>query len=143
MGKISDTITEFLMPYADKLGLDILEVTYEKKFDGMNLTIFIDKVGGVNIDDCERFHRSIDEPLDSLDPTNGATYTLNVSSPGLDRPLKTMKDFKRNMLCKIKVKLFAQDERKKKEYVGILNWYDEESFSIDCGGILGTVLFRK
>ena len=63
-----------------------------KKVNGNNLTIYIDKVGGVTIDDCEALHRLIDAPLDELDPTGGVAYTLNVSSCGLDRPLKNLKD---------------------------------------------------
>ena len=89
-------------PFADELGLEIVEVEYVRKHNGMNLTFFIDKEGGVTIDDCEKLHRAIDEPLDILDPTNGASYILNVSSLGIDRPLKTERDFARNAEIRLK-----------------------------------------
>ena len=87
MGKVADQVLQLVQPIARSLGLEVLEVLYEKKFDGMNLTVVIDKEGGVSINDCEALHRAIDEPLDKLDPIEGS-YTLNVSSPGIDRPLK-------------------------------------------------------
>ena len=99
-------------------------MTYEKKYDGMNLTIFIDKKGGVNLEDCEKFHRAIDEPLDELDPTNGLSYTLNVSSPGLDREIKTDKDFGRNIGEVLEINLFKKIGLTKK-FVGELLKFDE------------------
>jgi len=65
-------------PFADEFGLELVEVNYEKKHDGMNLTITIDKEGGVDINDCEKLHRAIDEPLDQLNPTDDHPYILNV-----------------------------------------------------------------
>ena len=100
MGKVSEQVLELVRPIAEQFGLEVLEVLYEKKYDGMNLTVVIDKDGGVTIEDCEKLHRAIDEPLDNLDPIEGA-YILNVSSPGLDRPLKTERDYKRNVGKKI------------------------------------------
>ena len=96
MGKVSEQVLALVQPIAEQFGLEVLEVLYEKKYDGMNLTVVIDKDGGVTIEDCEKLHRAIDEPLDDLDPIEGA-YILNVSSPGLDRPLKTERDYKRNL----------------------------------------------
>ena len=62
-----------------------------------SLTIFIDNEDGtIDLDTCERFHNAIDGPIDELNPYDGA-YTLNVSSPGLDRPFKTERDFMRNI----------------------------------------------
>ncbi|MBQ3066511.1 MAG: ribosome maturation factor RimP, partial [Clostridia bacterium] len=54
MGKVSDSVFQLVQPIAEGFGLEVLEVLYEKKFDGMNLTIVIDKDGGVSIDDCEK-----------------------------------------------------------------------------------------
>ncbi|MBQ9790630.1 MAG: ribosome maturation factor RimP, partial [Clostridia bacterium] len=80
MSKITEKVHEFLNPIVQNLGYEIVDVEYEKKFDGFNLTIFIDGENGISLDDCEKVHTAIDEPLDELDPTNGASYTLNVSS---------------------------------------------------------------
>ena len=128
MGKVSDEVYKLVAPIAEQFGLEVLEVLYEKKFDGMNLTIVIDKVGGVTIDDCEKLHRAIDAPLDDLDPIDTA-YTLNVSSPGLDRPLKTARDYERNLNKKIAIRLYKPLDGKK-QYEGELVEYDEKTFTL-------------
>ncbi|MGN1040739.1 MAG: ribosome maturation factor RimP, partial [Candidatus Fimimonas sp.] len=97
-----------------------------------NLTIVIDKEGGVTIDDCEMLHKAIDAPLDELDPIENS-YTLNVSSPGLDRPLKLDWDYKRNLGKKISVKLY-KPFLGKKTFQGVLASFDETSFVLDAGG---------
>ena len=129
MGVVTDKVEALVRPFAESFGLELVEVVYEKKYDGMHLTIFIDKDGGVTIDDCERLHRAIDEPLDELDPIE-TSYTLNVSSLGLDRPLKTPRDFKRNLNKKITVKLYKATADKKKKFDGTLVAYDDETFTI-------------
>ncbi len=130
MAKVTEQVAQLVTPIAEGFGLEVVEVEYAKKFDGMHLTIFIDKEGGVTIDDCEKLHRAIDAPLDELDPI-AVQYTLNVSSLGIDRPLKTERDFKRNMNKKISVKLYKADESKNKKYEGVLVAYDEECFTIE------------
>lgn len=131
MGKVADQVLQLVQPIAESMNLHVLEVLYEKKFDGMNLTVIIDKEGGVSINDCEALHRAIDEPLDELDPIDVA-YTLNVSSPGLDRPLKLEWDYKRNLGKKITVKLYKPMDGKK-TFNGVLDSYDENSFVLDTG----------
>ncbi len=128
MGKVSEQVLALVRPIAQSFDLEVLEVLYEKKYDGMNLTIVIDKDGGVTIDDCEKLHRAIDGPLDELDPIDTA-YTLNVSSPGLDRPLKLERDYKRNLNKKILVKLYKPLDNKK-SYDGVLVDFDDDTFSI-------------
>ena len=103
----------------------------------MNLTIVIDKEGGVTIDDCEKLHRAIDAPLDELDPIE-CSYTLNVSSPGIDRPLTLPRDYKRNMGKEISVKLYKPLDGKK-TYEGTLTAYDDDTFTIeDKKGVVRT-----
>lgn len=131
MGKVADQVMQLVSPIAENLGLHVLEVTYEKRFDGMNLTVVIDKEGGVTIDDCETMHNAISDPLDELDPIENS-YTLNVSSPGLDRPLKLDWDYKRNLGKKISVKLYKPMDGKK-TFQGVLRSYDENSFVLDTG----------
>lgn len=126
MGKVAEQVLALVQPIAESMNLHVLEVLYEKKFDGMNLTVVIDKEGGVSINDCEALHRAIDEPLDELDPIDCA-YTLNVSSPGLDRPLKLDWDYKRNLGKKITVKLYKPLDGKK-TFNGVLESYDKDSF---------------
>ena len=129
MANTKKQVEEFITPIVEGLGLEIVEVAFEKKHDGMNLTIFIDKKGGVTIEDCEKVHRAIDEPLDELDPTNGAAYTLNVSSPGLDREIKTDKDFQRNVGEMLEINLFKKLGACKK-FVGELKSFNEETILI-------------
>lgn len=98
--------------YAAPLGLTVDSVEFKQ---GKNpaLTVFIDKTGGVSLDDCEKLHNAIFEPLDELDPTFGAAYTLNVSSLGADRPFKTERDFLSHIGKKVEVKLYAAVKGKK------------------------------
>lgn len=129
MSVVADKVFQLVAPIAESFGLELVEVEFKKEYDGMNLTVYIDKDGGVSIDDCEKLHRAIDEPLDQLDPI-AENYILNVSSLGLDRPLKTERDFKKNLGKEISVKLY-QAVDKKKLFSGILLEFDEKSFSIE------------
>lgn len=79
---------------ADRLGLEVVDVELVKEAGVHFLRFFIDKPGGVFLDDCEAFHRAIDPLLDERDPISHA-YNLEVASPGLDRPLKRDADFAR------------------------------------------------
>ena len=132
MSKISEEVEKFITPIAESFGLEIVEVEFAKKYNGDNLTVFIDKQGGVNIEDCEKLHNAIDEPLDELDPTNGKPYTLNVSSPGVDRPIVTDKDYARNIGEELEIKLFQAID-KKKVFVGALKAFDETKITLEIG----------
>ena len=129
MANVKKQVEELVSPIAEGFGLEVVDVLFEKKYDGMNLTVFIDKKGGVDLEDCEKFHKAIDEPLDELDPTNGASYTLNVSSPGLDREIKTDKDFNRNIGEVLEINLFKKIGLSKK-FVGELLGFDENKITI-------------
>lgn len=113
MSKISEKVCEFITPIVEGLGIEVVDVEFAKKYNGDNLTIFIDKPGGVTIDDCEKVHNAINEPLDELNPTDDKPYTLNVSSPGIDRPIVTDKDYARNIGEELEVKLFEPINKKR------------------------------
>ena len=131
MSKISEQIEKFIEPIVTELGYEIVEVEFAKKYNGDNLTVFIDKKEGyIDITDCEKVHNAIDEPLDELDPTMGKPYTLNVSSPGIDRPIVTDKDYNRNLGQMLEVKLF-QAILKKKIFVGKLLSFDESTIELE------------
>ena len=119
MSKISEEVGKVVTPIVEKLGCYVVEIEFAKKANGDNLTVFVDKKGGVTIDDCEAIHNAIDEPLDELDPTNGKSYTLNVSSPGLDRPIVTDVEYERVLGEVLEVRLFKALD-KKKVFVGKL-----------------------
>ena len=131
MSKISEQIEKFIEPIVTELGYEIVEVEFAKKHNGDNLTVFIDKKEGyIDITDCEKVHNAIDEPLDELDPTMGKPYTLNVSSPGIDRPIVTDKDYNRNLGQVLEVKLF-QAILKKKIFIGKLLSFDESIIELE------------
>ena len=130
MSKITEKVEQSLTPIIENLGYEIVEVEYAKKVDGFNLTIYIDSKKGISLDDCEKVHNAIDEPLDILDPTNGESYTLNVSSPGLDRPIKTNKDLERNLGQILEVSLYAPIKRCK-YFVGELKSYSDTEICLN------------
>jgi ribosome maturation factor RimP len=122
-----EEIKEFLQSYADSLGIEIVDVAFDNKAQA--LTIFIETEAGVDLNTCEKFHNLIMEPIDELDPSFGAAYTLNVSSPGLDRPFKTQRDYERNLGKDVEIKLYAP--LKGKKYLeGELVAFDENSVTI-------------
>lgn len=125
-------IQEVLQPIADEMQIEIVEVEFKQGREPA-LTVYIDIEGGVDLNTCEAFHRAIDPVLDELDPTQGAPYTLNVSSPGLDRPLKTERDFQKCMDKKVEVKLFAPMQGKK-FFEATLVGFDEHCVSIEDNG---------
>ena len=125
-------IQEVLRPIADEMQIEIVEVEFKQGREPA-LTVYIDIEGGVDLNTCEAFHRAIDPVLDELDPTQGAPYTLNVSSPGLDRPLKTERDFQKVMGKKVEVKLFAPMQGKK-FFEATLVGFDEHCVSIEENG---------
>ncbi len=110
--KSIEEIQNALQPIADEMDIEIVEIEL-KQGKAPALTVYIDVEGGVDLNTCEKFHRAIDPVLDEVDPTFGAPYTLNVSSPGLDRPPKTARDFEKCMGEKVEVKLFAPLKGKK------------------------------
>ncbi|HBK01993.1 MAG TPA: ribosome maturation factor RimP [Clostridiales bacterium] len=110
--KSVEEIKEFLLPYAEKENVELVDVEVKLGKDPA-ITVFVDTEDGVDLDTLERVHNAICDPLDDLDPSFGAAYTLNVSSPGLDRPLKTDRDFEKALGLDVEVKLFAPMKGKK------------------------------
>lgn len=129
--KTNEEIAEFLQPIAKSLNLEIFEVVF-KQGKNPSLTVYIDtdKEGGVDLNDCEAFHNAIDIPLDEFDPTFGKTYTLNVSSPGIDRPFKTDKDFLKNIGEKVEIKLYAPIKKGEKFIEAVLIDYNKDAGNI-------------
>lgn len=127
MSKIADAVTELVKPIVEGLGMELVEVLFAKTKEGDALTVFIDKEGGVSLNDCEAVHNAIDAPLDDLDPTDGKPYTLNVSSPGLDRPFKSDRDFAKHIGFKVETSLFAPIAGVGKKFVATLAAYDPQS----------------
>ena len=112
---------------ADAMAIEIVDIVFDNKSKA--LTIFIETENGVDLDTCEKFHREIDAVIDELDPSYGEPYTLNVSSPGLDRPFKTHRDFERNLQKEVEIKLYAP-LKGKKVIEGVLCGFDENSVTV-------------
>ena len=128
---ISTIVQAFLEGPINNLGYELYDVEYVKKANGMNLTVYITGPNGpITLEDCEKVHRAIDPMLDELNPTADAPYYLNVSSVGLDRPIKTDKDYKRALGQVVEIKLFTQVDNKK-QYKGKLISFDENNVTIE------------
>lgn len=113
---------------ANGLNYELVDVEYLKEFGSYYLRVYIDKPGGVNLDDCQAMSELVSEKLDEKDLISTAYY-LEVSSPGLDRPLKTDKDLKRNIGKDIEISLYTAFNNKKK-YEGELKEFNESSITI-------------
>ena len=119
---IKETVREAVLPTANEMGYRIWDVTYSKVGADYHLEITIDSDKGIDIKDCERFHRAIDPILDELDPIEGFYY-LDVSSPGLERELRTEEHITLSVGAKVEAKLFAAKDGTK-SVVGTLTSYD-------------------
>ena len=123
---------ELVMPILDENGFDLVDTEYVKEGENHYLRRYIDKPGGITIDDCETVSRAFSPILDKEDYIED-NYIMEVSSPGLLRPIKKPKDFERNLDKEVEVKLYKARD-KKKEFIGVLKSYDSEGFVIDEDG---------
>ena len=126
------TVWQFIEPLLSDTPYEIYDVEYVKEGTEWYLRIFIDKEGGIDLDDCETVTDLINDPLDELDPIAEA-YFLEVSSPGVERHLKSMRHFENAVGEKIRVKTFVKIENNK-EWVGILKSVDDNGITLDANG---------
>ncbi len=120
---IRDTVREAIEPTVAELGYSIWDITYGKVGADYHLEITIDKEGGINIEDCERVHRAIDPILDEVDPIEGFYY-LEVSSPGIERELRTDAHILASIGELVEAKFFTSRDGKKSEIGRILSYED-------------------
>ncbi len=139
--KLTDKIFDIVEPTVTALGYELYEVEYQKEFDNWVLTLYIDHPDGVSLDDCELVSNAVDPVLDAADPIEQAYY-LSVSSLGIDRPLKTDKDYQRNIGKVMDVKLYAPLNGKK-EFSGTLTAFDEETYTIELKSGSETIERKK
>lgn len=126
--EIEQHCTELVMPIIEENNFELVDVEYVKEGADYYLRVYADKEGGINIDDCVLISRALEAKLDEADKLKEA-YILEVSSPGLTRPLKKDKDFKRNLGKLVEVKLYRQLDGRK-EFEGILKDYSETTITI-------------
>ncbi len=122
-------VTKLVEPIIENLGLRLWNVCYVKEGAEYYLRIFVDKDGGVTIDDCETVTRAVDDPLDKLDPIEG-NYILEVSSPGVERELILDRHFDEYLGSPVMVKLIRPDENNIREYKGTLISHDKETITL-------------
>lgn len=115
-------------PIISSFGFELVDVEYVKEAGTWYLRLYIDKEGGITIDDCEAVSRLFSDKLDEEDFIDDA-YIMEVSSPGLGRPLKKEKDFKRSMGKEVEIRTYRPID-KQKEFFGVLTAYDESHVTI-------------
>ncbi len=118
---IEATIEEIVQPIVDAKGFEIVDVEYVKEAGEYYLRVYLDKEGGISLNDCESVSRELSEILDVKDPITD-NYYLEVSSPGLDRPLKKDKDFVRYAGRDVEIKVYKAIDGSKQlegELVGL------------------------
>ena len=139
MAKVSDTVAALALPVVEGAGCTLWDVEYVKEAGQWFLRVYIDKEGGVSIDDCEAVSRPLSDLLDQADPIEGS-YTFEVSSAGADRVLKKPEHFARFLGEEVEVKLYRPKEGRK-EFVGVLKAYEDGDVTLDAGG--GETVFTK
>lgn len=120
---------ELLTPIVEGNGFELVDVEYVKEGGNWYLRAYIDKPGGIAVDDCELVSRAFSDILDEKDYIEDS-YIFEVSSPGLGRPLKKEKDFKRSLGEEVEIRTYRAVD-KQKEFVGILTDYDKDTVTIE------------
>ena len=125
-------VEELAQKVADQLGLELVEVTLQKESRGKCLCVYVDKEGGISLDDCEKYHKTLQPLYEDVDYD-----IMEVSSPGVDRPIKNLRDFERNRGAAVEVRLFAPLNGAK-IYMGALTAMDDATVTItdDAGEAL-------
>ena len=119
---------EILLPIVEEYGFELVDVEYVKEGSNWYLRAYIDKPGGIGVNDCEVVSRELSDILDEKDFIDEA-YILEVSSPGLGRPLKKEKDYVRSMGKELEIRTYRAINRQK-EFYGILTGYTEDTVTI-------------
>ncbi len=139
MAKVTELTYELAAPIAAENGCSIWDVEYVKEAGTWFLRVYIDKEGGVDITDCEAVSRSLSDKLDEVDPIEGS-YTLEISSAGIDRVLKKPEHFARFLGSEVELKLYRPMEGRK-DHVGVLKLYADGDITIETAA--GPLLFPK
>ena len=120
---------ELLIPIMEEYNFELVDVEYVKEAGNWYLRAYIDKEGGIAVDDCELVSRRMSDLLDQYDFID-ESYIFEVSSPGLGRPLKKEKDYVRSMGKELEIRTYRPINREK-EFYGILTAFDEETVTIE------------
>ena len=137
--KVTDLVTALAQPVVESFGCQLWDVEYVREGSERFLRLYLDKDGGIDIEDCEKVHRAMDPILDEKDPI-AESYHFEVCSAGLERPLKRPSDFERFMGEPIMVKLY-RPRNGLKEIPGILRGYENGCVTMEAGK--ETITFQK
>lgn len=137
--KVTDIVSEFARPVVEANGCKLWDVEYVREGAERFLRLYIDKDGGVDIDDCEKIHRAVDPILDEKDPIS-ESYHFEVCSAGLERALKRPSDFEQFMGSPIVVKLY-RPRNGLKEIPAVLTGYEDGRITVTAGK--ETIQFEK
>ncbi|MBM7555384.1 ribosome maturation factor RimP [Halanaerobacter jeridensis] len=129
---VAEEVLELANPIAESRGLELVDVEYNKEGEDWILRVFIDKEGGISLEDCQEVSRDLEGQLDVVDPIE-KSYLLEVSSPGLDRPLKDDEDFERFTGRLINISTYAPVDGAK-EFTGTLLGLEEGEIRIEVEG---------
>lgn len=132
MSKITDKVSALAAPVVEQEGCSLWDVEYVREAGTWYLRLYIDKDGGVSIDDCERISRALDPILDEADPIPDS-YVFEVGSAGIERELKRPSDFEAYMGSEIELRLYQPFEGSK-VFVGQLSGYADGNVTIQFGG---------
>lgn len=132
MAKVTDVVAQLATPVVEQAGCSLWDVEYVKEAGEWFLRVYIDKEGGVSIDDCEAVSRPLSDLLDEADPIEGS-YTFEVSSAGADRVLKKPEHFARFQGQEVEVKLYRPRDGRK-DFVGALQSWKDGDVTLDVGG---------
>lgn len=139
--KIKTTVEEMVQPFLSEHGFELVDVEYVKEGNNWFLRVFVDKDGGIDIEDCSRISEYMSEQLDGNDPISGA-YFLEVSSPGAERPLKKSEDVAKAVGKDVFVTTYAPLDGQK-EFEGRLLSFDNEELLIEAGKKTYTIPYEK
>lgn len=137
-----ESVENLVKPIIEEMGLELWDVRFVKEGALWYLRIFIDKESGVTIEDCEAVTHAVDKPLDDLDPIE-VPYTLEISSPGIERELVRESHFEKFLGAAVMVKLIRPNEEKEREFKGTLTSADRDTAEIVREDGRRTVINKK
>ena len=124
-------VTEIIKPFADELGLELWDITFKKEGSDLYLRIFIDKEGGVSVDDCVDLTHAVTKPLDEADPLP-QSYMLEVCSPGIERELKKDEHFLKYIGSPVMLRAIRPIDGVR-DFCGTLTAYENGEFTVSLG----------
>lgn len=138
---IKSTVEELVQPFLDENGFELVDIEYVKEGGNWFLRVYVDKEGGIDIDDCGRISEYLSAKLDEKDPIPSA-YFLEVSSPGAERPLKKTQDYRKAVGEHVFVTTYEPVDGLK-EFEGKLISFDEQTVVIEIGKKRHVIPFAK